>query len=102
MNRPRRLPQRTCVACRQVRAKSDLVRVVRTPTGQVEVDEAGKAAGRGAYVCRTMQCARNAVTQQKLSRALGMTIGEETLKRLEGLISSDVERPDAKEEGAKN
>lgn len=66
------------------------------------MDEAGKAAGRGAYVCRNMQCARHAVTQQKLSRALGVTLGEETRKRLEGLISSDLEVPDAKEGGAKN
>ena len=100
MNRPRRLPQRTCVACRQVRAKGDLVRVVRTPEGKVEVDPVGKAAGRGAYVCRTAQCARTAVTQHKLSRALGVTVGEEMLERLGALISSDV--PDANEGGKNN
>ncbi|MBN1460710.1 MAG: YlxR family protein [Armatimonadetes bacterium] len=102
MNRPRRLPQRTCVACRQVRAKSDLVRVVRTPTGKVEVDEAGKAPGRGAYVCRSAKCARNAVTQQKLSRALGLAIGEDMLERLGRLISFDVDVPDVKEGCADN
>jgi predicted RNA-binding protein YlxR (DUF448 family) len=95
MSRPRRLPQRTCVVCRQVRPKGDLLRVVRTPTGEVEIDEAGKAAGRGGYVCRTAQCACNAVTQQKLSRALGVAVGAETLDRLRAATSC--ERSDADE-----
>ncbi len=50
------IPQRTCIACRTVRAKRELIRVVRTSEHHVEADTTGKKAGRGAYVCRTRQC----------------------------------------------
>lgn len=50
------IPQRTCVACRQVRPKRELVRIVRTPDGQIQVDTTGKANGRGVYLCRKRVC----------------------------------------------
>ncbi|MBI5651801.1 MAG: YlxR family protein [Chloroflexi bacterium] len=50
------IPQRTCIACRAVRAKRDLVRVVRTNENRVEADWTGKKAGRGAYLCRQREC----------------------------------------------
>jgi uncharacterized protein len=66
----RRVPTRTCVACRTGRAKRDLLRVVRTPDGGVTIDETGKVAGRGAYVCRDGTCAIDAIEKGALSRAL--------------------------------
>lgn len=50
------IPQRTCIACRAVRAKRELVRVVHTPADRVEADATGKKAGRGAYLCRAREC----------------------------------------------
>lgn len=50
------IPQRTCIACRTVRGKRELVRVVRTATNHVEADATGKKAGRGAYLCRQREC----------------------------------------------
>lgn len=82
MRRPERTPQRSCVACRQVRPKGDLLRVVRTPEGEVGVDPTGKAAGRGAYVCRDERCAQQAVKQRKLARALGVPVGNELLETI--------------------
>jgi len=70
------------VACRQVRPKGDLLRVVRTPEGEVGVDPTGKAAGRGAYVCRDERCAQQAVKQRKLARALGVPVGDELLETI--------------------
>ena len=67
---PRRVPDRTCVACRTVRPKRDLLRIVRTPAGDVVADETGRLAGRGAYVCRTEACLDQAITKGALSRAL--------------------------------
>lgn len=67
---PRRVPNRTCVACRTTRPKRDLVRIVRAPSGDVALDESGRAAGRGAYVCRTAECLDKAITKGALSRAL--------------------------------
>lgn len=50
------IPQRTCIACRTVRSKRELVRIVRTVTNHVEADATGKKAGRGAYLCRQREC----------------------------------------------
>jgi len=50
------IPQRTCIACRSVRPKRELVRIVRTATNHVEADATGKKAGRGAYLCRQREC----------------------------------------------
>lgn len=52
----KRIPHRTCVACRQVKPKRELIRVVRVPDGSVNVDETGKANGRGAYLCGERAC----------------------------------------------
>jgi len=54
--RVRRQPQRTCIACRRIADKRDLVRVVATPEGRILVDPRGKAPGRGAYLCRKRAC----------------------------------------------
>jgi len=64
------VPLRTCVACRTTGAKRGLVRIVRTPQGGVEVDSTGKAAGRGAYLCRRRQCWQEALKKEGLARAL--------------------------------
>lgn len=53
MQKPRKIPQRMCVAAGKSRDKKDLLRVVRTPEGQLVLDATGKKSGRGAYVCRT-------------------------------------------------
>lgn len=66
----RRVPNRSCVACRTVRPKRDLLRVVRTPSGDISIDPGGRAAGRGAYVCRAAECIDNAIKKGALSRAL--------------------------------
>ena len=50
------IPQRTCIACRSVRAKREFVRIVRTPENRVQADPTGKKSGRGAYLCRQREC----------------------------------------------
>ena len=73
--RSKHIPQRTCVVCRKVRYKRDLGRVVRTPNGELVVDETGKQNGRGAYLCRQSACWEIALRGQQLSKALNMEIG---------------------------
>jgi predicted RNA-binding protein YlxR (DUF448 family) len=68
--RRKHVPLRTCIACRQTRPKRELIRIVRTPEGTVEIDLGGKRAGRGAYLCATRQCWEIALEQQRLYRAL--------------------------------
>jgi len=76
--RPRKIPQRTCVACRTVRAKRDLVRVVRLIDGTVVVDPTGKKSGRGGYLCRQRPCWEKALQHGALERALKQTIPAES------------------------
>ena len=75
-------PVRQCVACREKREKSQLVRVVRTPDGAVAVDARGKMAGRGAYLCKEEACLEKAVKSRALQRALECEIPQETLEIL--------------------
>jgi predicted RNA-binding protein YlxR (DUF448 family) len=81
--RPRRVPQRTCVACRGIEAKRGLVRVVRTPAGRVELDETGKLNGRGAYVHEQRSCWDDALKKDRLGRALKVSVPAEDLAALE-------------------
>ena len=66
----RRIPNRSCVACRTARPKRDLLRIVRTPDGQVEADPSGRLPGRGAYVCNEPACIERAIMKGALARAL--------------------------------
>jgi len=68
------VPQRTCVACRQVRAKRELIRIVRVSDESVEIDETGKKSGRGAYLCRMAPCWELALAKGALGRALKMRL----------------------------
>ena len=74
--RRKRVPQRTCVACRQVRAARELTRIVRLPTGAVELDEAHKKPGRGAYLCSSRECWETALTKRLLEHALKTELAE--------------------------
>ena len=66
----RKQPQRTCIGCRGVFTKRELVRLVRTPTGEILVDPTGKAAGRGAYLCRNRGCWLAALKGNRIEQAL--------------------------------
>ncbi len=68
--RRKHVPQRTCVACRQVRPKKELIRIIRSPSGVIEVDETGKKSGRGAYLCPNRACWEMALTKRSLEHAL--------------------------------
>ena len=75
--RQRKIPQRTCVGCRQVKPKRELMRIVRTPAGEVTLDPTGKAAGRGAYVCKTSSCMKAALEHNRLDQALEVSLTPE-------------------------
>ena len=76
-------PQRTCIACRETREKWDLVRIVRTPEGQVIVDLTGKANGRGAYLCRNADCIDKGLRRERVAKALKVTLSTEELATLQ-------------------
>jgi len=70
-------PQRTCVTCRQVNTKHELVRLVRTADGSVEIDISGKKNGRGAYLCRLRECWETALKSGRLEHSLSIAIDRE-------------------------
>jgi uncharacterized protein len=78
----KRTPQRTCVACRKVRAKQELIRIVRTPTNTVELDANGKKAGRGAYLCRVPECWELGIKGTNLERTLRTKLTQEEREKL--------------------
>jgi predicted RNA-binding protein YlxR (DUF448 family) len=81
--RPRHIPQRTCAACRQVRPKRELLRIVRTPDGHVVLDPTGKKSGRGTYLCARRSCWDLALKKGRLEQALSVTLLPEDRAALE-------------------
>ena len=78
----RDIPRRTCVACREVRPKRELIRLVYTVDGAVEVDHSGKKAGRGVYLCPSADCWQTGLKKDKLERALRGRISVENRQNL--------------------
>jgi predicted RNA-binding protein YlxR (DUF448 family) len=72
----KKIPQRMCVGCQEMKNKRDMLRVVRTPEGEIIIDKTGKKSGRGAYVCLDESCLNKAFKGKRLEKALEKTIGE--------------------------
>lgn len=79
----KKIPQRQCMGCRERKAKRELIRVVRSPEGEVSLDFDGKKNGRGAYICPNPECLKKAIRSKALDRSLEVTIPEEVYQRLE-------------------
>lgn len=73
----KKIPQRMCLGCGQMKPKADLMRVVKSPDGQILTDPAGKANGRGAYVCRDRACLEKARKTRRLERTFSAPVSEE-------------------------
>lgn len=82
MVKARQTPLRTCIGCGTGSDKKALVRIVRTPEGDVAVDPTGKANGRGAYICASTDCFDAALRRKRLDSALRVRLNEEELDRL--------------------
>lgn len=74
---PKKIPLRQCLGCREMKAKKDLLRVVRSKEGEISLDLRGKASGRGAYVCPNTDCLKKAIKSKALSRAFDTQIPQE-------------------------
>ena len=80
--KPRKIPMRMCVGCREMKEKRELIRVVRGTDGVPSLDPTGKKAGRGAYVCRQAECLRRAIKQHQLERQLEIAMTDEIIAAL--------------------
>ena len=84
----RKIPMRMCLGCQQMKPKKELLRIVRTPEGDIEVDPTGKRNGRGAYLCPQVDCLKHAAKGRRLEKAFGVDIPAEVLSQLEGKLTS--------------
>ncbi len=85
---PKKIPMRQCVGCREMKNKREMIRVVRSPEGEISLDFRGKKPGRGAYVCPNRDCLAKAIKSKGLSRALDVAIPEEVYAALEAQMEA--------------
>ncbi len=83
MQKPKKIPQRQCLGCREMKDKRALIRVVRSPEGEISLDFRGKKPGRGAYVCPDAECLKKARKSRALERAFSAAIPPEVYDALE-------------------
>ena len=84
----KKIPMRMCVACREMRAKKDLMRIVRTAEGELRLDLTGKLSGRGAYLCRDAACLNKAIKIRALERALEAPLNDTVKAAMESEIET--------------
>ena len=86
----KKVPLRKCTGGGEMKPKKELVRVVKTPEGEISLDPTGKMNGRGAYLCKDPQCLRKAQKSKRIEKALSCTVPDEIYNKLEQeLISSE-------------
>ena len=84
----KKIPERKCMGCNEKKPKRELIRVVRTPEGQICLDEKGKMSGRGVYICPDAKCLEKARKAKRLERSLETAIPDEVYDDLSEKISS--------------
>ena len=85
----RKIPERQCLGCNEHRPKSELLRIVRTPEGETELDFTGKKSGRGAYICRSLKCLKKARKSKRVEKSLGVAIPDDVYDRMETELSEN-------------
>lgn len=84
--KPRKVPQRMCVGCREMRPKRELLRVVKSTEGALALDRTGRMPGRGAYICPREECLRRAVKTRQLERALEARMEDAVVETLRAAL----------------
>ena len=87
MAKERKIPMRMCLCCREMKPKRELVRVVLNKEGQISVDLTGKAAGRGAYLCREVQCVAKLLKTRALDRGFSRKVEDAVYEQLQKELS---------------
>lgn len=83
----KKIPNRLCVGCQQMKPKRELIRVVKNKENEISIDRTGKKPGRGAYICPDIECFKKARKAKRLEKSLGTAIGEEIYNQLEEELS---------------
>ena len=90
MQKVKKIPQRQCVGCRTMKDKKSLLRLVKTPEGDILLDATGKKSGRGAYVCPDSECLKKARKSRALERALETAIPDAVYEALVQQMEADL------------
>lgn len=78
----KKIPQRMCVGCQEMKNKKELIRIVRTPESEILLDPTGKKSGRGAYVCPCEDCVTKAYKEKRLEKSLKCAVGADVYETL--------------------
>lgn len=84
--KPKKIPERKCLGCGEMKAKSSLIRIVRSPEGCIFIDKTRKANGRGAYLCDSIECFAKCRKAKRFDKAFNTPVPNEVYSSLEGLI----------------
>ena len=83
----KKIPQRTCIGCKEKKEKRELIRIVKDKEGNITLDRTGRSNGSGAYICDNIQCLEKAIKTKALARTFEMEIEETVYNELRGVIS---------------
>ena len=84
----KRVPLRKCTGCQEMKDKKEMIRILRTSEGEIVLDARGRKNGRGAYLCRSMECFEKAVKNRGIERSLKQKVPDETYENLKKEIES--------------
>ena len=86
MPKKKNVPMRMCIACREMKPKQEMTRVVRNADGEISADPTGKAPGRGAYICKNEECLNKVMKSNRLEKVLDVKINQDLYESLRGVI----------------
>lgn len=79
----KKIPQRQCIGCGEMKGKKEMIRVIKTTEGEILLDATGRKNGRGAYLCPSEECLKKAIKNKGLERSFKMAIPKEVYESLE-------------------
>ena len=85
----RKIPMRQCLGCNEHKPKIELIRILRTPEGEITLDTTGKKSGRGAYICKNPACLKKLRKNRRAESNLGVSIPEEVWDALEAALAEE-------------
>ena len=95
--KPKKIPMRMCLGCREMKPKREMARIVRSPEGAIALDRVGRAPGRGAYICHDPECLKKAMKANLLAKAFECPVDKEVYQQLMHALSEGADAPEAKQ-----
>lgn len=92
MMKPKKLPMRLCIGCREMQEKKTLIRVVKSPEGEISLDVTGRKNGRGCYICKRKQCLEKAIRLHQIEKAFSCSISPEVYEQLKEQLENTDEQ----------